>query len=55
MDLDLRGGFFEEKLQTTVGQLATEAVKPDAGVATLRAALALLPDMRADVAHSAAA
>jgi tRNA-dihydrouridine synthase A len=36
-------------------QLATEAVKPDAGIATLRAALALLPDMRADVAHSAAA
>jgi tRNA-dihydrouridine synthase A len=36
-------------------QLATEAVKPDAGIATLRAALALLPDMPADVAHSAAA
>jgi tRNA-dihydrouridine synthase A len=36
-------------------QLATEAVKPDAGIATLRAALALLPDLPADVAHSAAA
>jgi tRNA-dihydrouridine synthase A len=35
--------------------LATEAVKPGAGVATFRAALALIPDMGAQLAQTAAA
>jgi tRNA-dihydrouridine synthase A len=35
--------------------LATEAVKPGAGVATFRAALALIPDMGAHLAQTAAA
>ena len=35
--------------------LATEAVKPGAGVATFRAALALMPDMGAQLAQTAAA
>jgi tRNA-dihydrouridine synthase A len=35
--------------------LATEAVKPEAGVATLRAALAQVPELRANVARHAAA
>jgi tRNA-dihydrouridine synthase A len=36
-------------------RLATEAVRPDAGIATLRAGLAQLPDASLDAAHSAAA
>jgi tRNA-dihydrouridine synthase A len=35
--------------------LATEAVRPGAGVATFRAALALIPDVRAQLAQTAAA
>ncbi len=35
--------------------LATEAVKPGAGVATFRAALALIPDMGVQLAQTAAA
>jgi tRNA-dihydrouridine synthase A len=35
--------------------LATEAVKPGAGVATFRAALAFIVDMKAQIAHTAAA